>query len=499
MSIETELKLRITPEQLNRLKRHPLLRKLSITRTTTRKLYNVYFDTPDLLLQQRRIALRLRRIGKQWLQTLKSGGGVQAGLHQRNEWEMPVAAEALDFAALKECGSPHLSSSLRKNLRPLFATTFSRNSRMLRFEGAEIELCMDSGEIRANQASQPISELELELKSGDSTQLFKLALRLLDIVQFEVEHTSKAEYGYRLFTGTQPACSKVKIPELSKCRDVPCVLQTMIGLCLNHLQSNVPGAIQKRDEEYLHQVRVALRRLRVVLAMTETFRADPELALLNQQAADLCKDLGRLREWDVFITQIVSVAGANLSKYAGLSALVLASEERRGQHHAATEKQLKSSDYQRFLLRLGAWMHGNYWQCQLESKLTLPQFISLILDKRNSQVNKRAKHLVNADPSQLHNLRIACKKLRYSLEMFASLFPPRKIKRYLTALANLQNTLGILNDIVVSHRLLDELDSEVLHESTTLIRGWIEHDHMEKRIQLNKVWQQFQQQKVLWS
>ena len=47
------------------------------------------------------MALRLRRIGKHWLQTLKSGGGVQAGLHQRNEWETLVDGEALDFGVLE--------------------------------------------------------------------------------------------------------------------------------------------------------------------------------------------------------------------------------------------------------------------------------------------------------------------------------------------------------------------------------------------------------------
>jgi len=113
MAVETELKLRITLEQLAKPKRHPLLKAYQLTRPVTRRLYNIYLDTPKLELHQSGMALRLRRSGRQWLQTLKGGGSVQGGLHQRNEWEMPVSGPALDFSlplveAWKEVLPKHL-------------------------------------------------------------------------------------------------------------------------------------------------------------------------------------------------------------------------------------------------------------------------------------------------------------------------------------------------------------------------------------------------------
>ena len=497
MSVETELKLRIAPEHLNRLKRHSLLKKLATSRAGTRKLYSVYYDTPDLKLHQRAMALRLRRVGKQWLQTLKGGGGIQAGLHQRNEWETQVTGKALDFEALEASGGKHLPISLRKKLQPLFVTDFSRTTRMIAFGGAEIELSMDSGEIRAGKSRRQISELELELKSGESAQLFKFALALLDIVPLEVEHTSKAEYGYRLHSATLPAVSKASFPSLAKSPDIAPALQSMIGCCLLHLQANISGAIQKLDEEYLHQVRVALRRLRVVLSMTETFRADVELAKLHEQVEELCVEFGRLREWDVFVTQILLPIRSRLSEQDGLR-LLSASEKLRGQHHAAVESRLQSQDYQRFLLRFGAWMHGDYWCKSTSDSLSLPHFAEQILDKRSRQAGKRGKCLTAADPGQLHALRIACKKLRYSAEIFASLFDPVKAKRYQSALAALQDILGRLNDLDVARRLLDELGAVAQHESGILIRGWIERDYMDQIIKLNKVWEKFFAQKAFW-
>ncbi|TAN74102.1 MAG: CYTH domain-containing protein, partial [Gallionella sp.] len=130
MTVETELKLRIAPEQFARLKRHELFRAHQVARPVTRHLHNIYFDTPKFALQKSGAALRLRRAGRQWLQTLKGGGSVKAGLHRRNEWEMPVDGPALDFS-LPETAEwdEHLPRSLRKKLQPVFVTDFSRSSR----------------------------------------------------------------------------------------------------------------------------------------------------------------------------------------------------------------------------------------------------------------------------------------------------------------------------------------------------------------------------------
>ena len=500
MAVETELKLRIVPEQLARLKRHALLRALQVARPATRHLHNTYYDTPKLELHQSGMALRLRHIGRQWLQTLKGGGEVQAGLHQRNEWETPVAGEMLDFAALEACGAKRLPHAIRKKLQPVFVTDFSRTSRMLAFEGAEIELCMDSGKIRAGRRTKQISELELELKSGEPAQLFKLALALIDIVPLEVEHASKAEYGYRLFAHAKPVVTKAVTPGLAKCSDVPSALQAMIWSCLLHLQANVPGTVHKLGDEYLHQVRVALRRLRVVLGMAKTFRADDELAALHKDVAALCVELGCSREWDVFTTQTLAQARAHLHTHAGLRNVLSASKKLREQHHARLRYALQSQGFQRLLLRFGAWMHGDYWHKQAaDDGLTLPHFAAQILEKRSKQVGKRGRKLTGADTGQLHVLRIACKKLRYSAELFTSLHSGTKPKRYLSALAPMQDTLGMLNDIAVARRLLDELDNTARHEMLILIRGWIEHDFAGRLAELRKVWKKFSGQKAFWN
>jgi len=86
VATEIELKLLLDPAQLARVARHPALRALRRGRTRTRKLHNVYYDTPRRDLLKAGAALRLRQDGTRWLQTLKTGGGAAGGLHSRNEW-----------------------------------------------------------------------------------------------------------------------------------------------------------------------------------------------------------------------------------------------------------------------------------------------------------------------------------------------------------------------------------------------------------------------------
>jgi triphosphatase len=493
MAVETELKLHISPDKLQRLKRHPLLRAHSIERARTLKLYSIYYDTAELILQQHAMALRLRRVGKQWLQTLKGGGQSSAGLHQRNEWEMPVPTEQLDLEALKRVGGK-LPKGVGSHLQPVFVTDFTRNVRLLDFEGAQIELSMDSGEIRAGQGMCPISELELELKSGEPQQLFKLALKLLDIVPLEVEHTSKAEYGYRLFSASKPEVSKGKFAALQPSQDISSALKTLIASCLSHIQSNVAGALLKIDEEYLHQVRVGLRRLRVVLSVTKRVHPSAELNDLHRQVSELCIALGRSRDWDVFVTQTLAPICARLPEHEGLSTLLNTCEHLRSKQHAGMESSLASQDFQRLLLRFGAWMHEDSTD---GPSVSLKKFVHKILEKRSQQV-LAAGEALSENPAQFHILRIACKKLRYSLEMFSSLLPPDKYKAYLSKLTVLQDILGTMNDIAVAHRLLDELDNAARHDTLALVRGWMEHDYAEHIALFNKKWAGFVAQTKCW-
>lgn len=485
MPVETELKLRIKPEQLAKLKRHPLLKKIQLTRPRTRRLYNIYFDTPKLALHQSEMALRLRRSGKQWLQTLKGGGSVSGGLHQRNEWEMPVSGPALDFSLPQvEEWSELLPVKIRKKLQPVFVTDFSRSSRIVLWQGAEIELCMDQGEVSTEVLCAPICEVELELKSGETKQLFELALAILEIVPFELESVSKAEQGFRLMAAYAEKPVSALIPELKKGEFNSNAMQTLIWSALQHLQSNLRGAMTSNNTEFLHQMRVALRRLRVLLQMAASVCVEETLAELKNEVATLGASLGRIREWDVFIAQTIQPMCARMPAHVGLQELLNYCEAQRNACYGLLRNDVHAREVQKLMLRFAIWMNSPYWQQKIWSGLLARDFAGAYLNKLSRRFAKSAENIHTLNTVRLHDMRIQAKKLRYSADYFATLYGHHKRKSYLAALANVQELLGQITDISDAHRLLEELAmTSVLsdgQEAVMLAKGWIAHDLSQK-------------------
>ena len=175
-------------------------------------LLNVYLDTPARDLASARAALRLRRRGEQWLQTLKTAGKSEAGLAARHEWETKVAAEAIELDAFPP-EARALLAPLAATLAPVFRTDFARRTWLVEQDGVRIEAALDVGTISApaSAAQEAIQELELEWLPGATghapTQaqaeaaLRALALRLQHVAPLKPSDQSKAARGYRLAAG----------------------------------------------------------------------------------------------------------------------------------------------------------------------------------------------------------------------------------------------------------------------------------------------------------
>ncbi|SAL76441.1 CYTH domain-containing protein [Caballeronia telluris] len=210
MGIEREIKLALPASQHNDAAR--FFTERTGREGTSIALANVYFDTPELMLAKAKSALRLRRTPQQWLQTYKTVGQSKAGLHSRFEWEMPVAGEALDVdAILNACGDEHARDALRQaapELIAVFRTDFTRVYWDIEHDGAMIEAALDLGEVSAEVDGETrktaISEVELELKSGDESALSTLSAELRGAFpDLDPDDVSKAERGYRLRAQTR--------------------------------------------------------------------------------------------------------------------------------------------------------------------------------------------------------------------------------------------------------------------------------------------------------
>lgn len=170
---------------------------------SVQRLENAYYDTADFKLNQRRVALRIRKKSKAdgqvlYIQTLKTAGQSHAGLSQRGEWEWQLSELALDLAELSECDA-WPAELLEQNPVKIFETNFTRYACLLNWGGSRIELVLDWGEIVSNNKTQPLHEIELELKAGDTHDLLELSEKLMQALPVRPLDISKAERGFNLF------------------------------------------------------------------------------------------------------------------------------------------------------------------------------------------------------------------------------------------------------------------------------------------------------------
>ncbi|MDP2056767.1 MAG: CYTH and CHAD domain-containing protein, partial [Thiobacillus sp.] len=301
--VEIELKLSLPPQQVEAfLKRMARRRSAPVQQ----ELITRYFDTPEFALSAQGVALRVRRVGRRWLQTLKTEGERCGGLSQRAEYEMAIARGTPDWTRFPAEALALVPEVLRAQLVPVFETHFRRTAWLLKGKGsAQIEVALDVGEVRAGERSQPICEIELELKAGQPDALFALALdwaQQLDCVPLDI---SKAERGVRLAHGEGAAPVKSAPVALSSDMSVEDGFAAICQACLAQFQANFPGVLASDDIEYVHQARVALRRLRAALRLYRRVCGLPDE--LMDGLRTLAAALGPARDWDVLCAETLPV------------------------------------------------------------------------------------------------------------------------------------------------------------------------------------------------
>lgn len=243
---ETEIKLRASRATLAALRDHPLLKKRNKSGWQRHELFNQYYDTPERDLARAKVALRLRRDGEQYIQTLKSRGQSVAGLSERNEWDWYLDQARLDLSKLDDqCWPAALAGLDKHGLQPIFTTDFVREKADLAWGRGKakvaIEAALDLGKVVAGEREEEICELELELREGDPAALLELAAALAADLPLMPCDISKAERGYRLFDPDSYALS-LPLPQLGA--DLP--LDDAFAALAWHLL----GSSQRLAEQY---------------------------------------------------------------------------------------------------------------------------------------------------------------------------------------------------------------------------------------------------------
>jgi inorganic triphosphatase YgiF len=507
---EVGLRLLVPDGEMGQLQTTDIIARHARNGAVARQLEALYYDTADRALFTHGLSMRIQRSGDECIQILKRAP-LEGRPTARSEWKTAVAGMAPNLTLMPTADiGPPLDRLSVDALRPIFVTKVLRRTRQLEFSGAVIEVAFNEGSIEAGEHCEPLREVELEMTSGDPQALYDIGVELLEVAPLRVSTQSNADRGYGLAYGLTPKTSNAKPPAITVDHTVDDVVGMLLGTCQHHLVANQPVAECGHDPEGVHQMRVALRRLRTACVLVCRVLGSSTAGFFGAEAKYLAQQLGAARDWDVFITQILSEPPKVLqSDILDFDALRQVAEAHRVTAYATLREMLASRRYNRFQLLLRSWIEGHGWRNELAGG-SLPllldpaaEFAGGAMTRLHRKALKCGAHFGHLDTEARHQLRIALKKLRYTAELFHGLHHGSHAKNYLSCLSKLQDVLGRDNDGAMTQPFLRTLSLDIttpeVHQTIGAVMGWQARDRIATRPALRRRWQQFRVMQQFWS
>jgi len=462
---EIELRFRVVPEDMAVIRHHPHFAD-AFQNSAQEKLNSVYFDSDNRFLHNHGLTLRVRHIDDKRVQTIKTTNQGSDWI-ERSEWEQPIAGDQPDLTRVTDAALRRvLSDDIRDALKPVFETHINRTACHLNGNDTDIVMTLDEGQIVTADSSCPVSQIELELKHGDTAELFKVAHAINEIVPAQLEVKSKSELGYDLIARTPVAAEKGHNPELSAKMSAGRAF-TMIGRsCLRHLVANAAATID-RDVEALHQMRVALRKLRASISLFSDFLGDDKIGTIKTELTWLASEFGPARNLDTLIIEVLRPLRKQHPKEPGLASISKLFARQRLKCYQRAREAVQSARFRKLVLDTAEWVEAGSWhrsedplrRARLQTPIEIYAAEQLL--QRFKKIRRRGAKIGKLGPGELHRLRIQVKKARYAAEFFSSIYSRRKSvkrrKRVLSSLTRLQDSLGRINDIVTHKTLLTDI------------------------------------------
>ncbi len=507
------IELDIAPADLPRLLRSTTLTASRQGRARTTTCRRVWHDTADATLRDHGLALS-EHAGLWRLERLTPSSAL--------DWPPAGPAPVLGEATSPALLGRKLTPSVVAALVPVAAFTGTRRSLPLLVAGEPARLDVLEGALRGVVQDEAACRITL---AGAAPAMADLAARLAGQIPLGIPRAGLAARAIALAQGTAPAPPPLGAPEIPPGATVAEALVLVIGHltgAMLHWAALIPAEAGATPEP-VHQMRVAVRRLRSALAIFRRATAAPDAAVLfralGQDLKTLASALGAARDWDVFLAGAGADIGAAFAADKRVAALLAAAIRKRQAAYTALAAHMASPAWRDLALRLAllpasrpwAPTHPGFPERDEFGELKQPDdhssllaapaasYAAQALHRSRKRVAAAGEDLAALAPEALHDARKAAKQLRYACEFFAPLFPPKPVRRFLARLEEVQETLGTVNDSHVAAALMSQLAPGPEGKfATGVVQGYVAATSTPAAKQAAKAWHKLLGQPPFW-
>lgn len=225
------------------------------------------------------------------------------------------------------------------------------------------------------------------------------------------------------------------------------------------IRTNMDGVLGDIDTEFLHDLRVAVRRTRSAISELRHVLPPAEIERYKDDLAILGRATNNLRDLDVYLIQRDHFRSMLPDELVpGLNPFFRSLTAQRRTELRRIRRTLRSDFFRSLMFRWEGFIaeDGPHWDGKHSSQ-PISSVAKRALYRRYNRIMRTGLTIRHDSPlEEYHVLRILCKKLRYLLEFFSSLFPEEDIHALILKLKLFQKTLGEFNDLTVQQRRISE-------------------------------------------
>jgi CHAD domain-containing protein len=341
---------------------------------------------------------------------------------------------------------------------------------------------------------------------GEAASVAALALDLAGTLRLSLPATSLAAEAYAVGRSA-PAPRRLGPPMLPPGLSVDDAFAHVTAHLLDVILHHAGRAVAGHRPEPVHQMRVAMRRLRSAFGLFAGVTSCPEVDAAKAELRIFGAALGPARDWDVFLAGTCAEIQAIFPADRGVARMAAKASRRREAAYAALLGYLGSAEFRRLGLSLALLALRQPWRASVLVAETGPEgeaapadlaaFAAKALGKRLKRLLAAGTDIAALPVDDLHAIRLNGKRLRYAAEFFAPVFAGRETRRFLRRMTALQERLGHLNDGNVAAGLMAEI-GQARGYAGGIVTGFVAAGGAGARGRIARSWKRFRKLEPFW-